>query len=95
MTSNLQTKKRQRAAVRLLMENAPRCVTDGKKILSSSSSAAEKGLESYKEDHSTSAFSINITTSQDISSMNENNSISAQSLQRFQQWKPGLAHEEC
>jgi len=53
--------------------------TDGKKLRSGSSST----------------FPINITTSQDISSINENNSISAQSLQRFQQWKPGLAHKEC
>jgi len=76
-------------------ENCHSMFSDGKKLRSGSSSAGEKGLQSGKEDHSTSAFSINSTTSHDICSMNENNSISAQSLQRFQQWKPGLAHEEC
>ena len=40
-------------------------------------------------------FSIDITTSQEISSMNQSNCISAESLQRFQQWKPGLEPEEC
>ena len=40
-------------------------------------------------------FPIDITTSQEISSMNQSNCISAESLQRFQQWKPGLEPEEC
>lgn len=40
-------------------------------------------------------FRLNITTTPDISSMNLNNYISSVSLQRFQQWKPGLNHEEC
>ena len=40
-------------------------------------------------------FQINITTSENISSMNQNNFISSDSLQRFQQWKPGLCHKEC
>ena len=40
-------------------------------------------------------FAIDITTSQEISSMNQSNCISAESLQRFQQWKPGLEPEEC
>ena len=40
-------------------------------------------------------FPIDITTSQEISSMNQSNCISAESLQRFQQWKPGLEPKEC
>ena len=40
-------------------------------------------------------FPIDITTSQEISSMNQSNCISAKSLQRFQQWKPGLEPKEC
>lgn len=40
-------------------------------------------------------FPIDITTTQEISSMNQNNCISAESLQRFQQWKPGIEPEEC
>ena len=40
-------------------------------------------------------FPIDITTSQEISSMNQSNCISAESLQRFQRWKPGLEPEEC
>ena len=40
-------------------------------------------------------FPIDITTTQEISSMNQNNCISAESLQRFQQWKPGVEPEEC
>ena len=38
---------------------------------------------------------INITTTKDISSMNQNNYISADSLQRFQEWKPGFCYKEC
>lgn len=40
-------------------------------------------------------FPIDITTSQEISSMNQSNCISAESLQRFQRWKPGLEPKEC
>lgn len=40
-------------------------------------------------------FPIDITTSQEISSMNQSNCISAKSLQRFQRWKPGLEPKEC
>ena len=40
-------------------------------------------------------FPINITTTSEISSMNQNNCITAESLQRFKQWKPGLDHKEC
>lgn len=40
-------------------------------------------------------FPINITTAKDVSSMNQNNYISADSLQRFQTWKPGLCYKEC
>ena len=40
-------------------------------------------------------FPIDITTSQEISSMSQSNCISAESLQRFQRWKPGLDPKEC
>ena len=40
-------------------------------------------------------FPVDITTSQEISSINQSNCISAESLQWFQQWKPGLEPEEC
>ena len=40
-------------------------------------------------------FPVDITTSQEISSINQSNCISAESLQRLQQWKPGLEPEEC
>lgn len=41
------------------------------------------------------SFRINITTVKDVSSMNQNNSICAASLKRFQEWKPGLCSKEC
>ena len=40
-------------------------------------------------------FPIDVTTSQEISSMNQSNCISAESLKRFQRWKPGLEPKEC
>ncbi|XP_068746319.1 uncharacterized protein [Montipora capricornis] len=40
-------------------------------------------------------FPVNISTSPDISSMNQNNCLSMESFQRFQQWKLGLKQEEC
>ena len=56
-----------------------------------------KDVDVLHEDSLTSKvhFPIDITTTQEISSMNQNNCISAESLQRFQQWKPGLEHKEC
>ena len=39
-------------------------------------------------------FSIDVTT-QELSSIKQNTCISAESLQRFQQWKPGLEPKEC
>ena len=98
-TSYLDMKKTRRVALCLLIkwQNYHSMFSDGKKLSNGSFSAGEKGLQSGKEDHSTSAFSINITTRQDtcISSMNKNNSILVQSLQIFQQWKPRFAHEKC
>lgn len=40
-------------------------------------------------------FQIDITTTKDVSCMNQNNYISADSLKRFQEWKPGLCDKEC
>ena len=40
-------------------------------------------------------FPVNISTSPDISFMNQNNCLSMKSFQRFQQWKLGLKQEEC
>ena len=40
-------------------------------------------------------FPINITTGPEISSMNNNNPISEESLRQFQQWKLGLNVKEC
>lgn len=40
-------------------------------------------------------FQIDITTIKDVSCMNQNNYISADSLKRFQEWKPGLCDKEC
>ena len=38
---------------------------------------------------------LNITTHYEISSLNKNNLISSESLQRFQEWKPELEDEDC
>ena len=40
-------------------------------------------------------FPIYVMTSADVSSMNDVNSISAESFHRYQQWKPGLKMIEC
>ena len=38
---------------------------------------------------------LNITTHHEISSLNKNNFISSESLQRFQEWNPELEDEDC
>ncbi|XP_068712639.1 uncharacterized protein [Montipora foliosa] len=51
--------------------------------------------EKAKQNQVNVPFPINISTSPEISSMNQNNCISLKSYQRFQQWKPDLDKKEC